>query len=83
MLYSFRQNTQSGTQWDGLRHFGVLEHNVFYQGLAPKFQTFIIDIYPYRVNARDIARGHHPMPNPLSVDKNLIKLGIHSTVLKL
>jgi len=24
------QNTQSGTQWDGMRHFGILEHGVFY-----------------------------------------------------
>jgi hypothetical protein len=24
------QNTQSGTQWDGLRHFPILEHGVFY-----------------------------------------------------
>lgn len=24
------QNTQSGTQWDGLKHFGLLEHGVFY-----------------------------------------------------
>lgn len=23
-------NTQSGSQWDGLRHFGVVEHGVFY-----------------------------------------------------
>ncbi|KAJ3768262.1 hypothetical protein FB446DRAFT_287921 [Lentinula raphanica] len=23
-------NTQSGTQWDGLRHFGIQEHGVFY-----------------------------------------------------
>ena len=25
-----RQNTQSGSQWDGLRHFGLLEHRIFY-----------------------------------------------------
>ena len=24
------QNTQSGTQWDGLKHFGTYPHNVFY-----------------------------------------------------
>ena len=24
------QNTQSGSQWDGLRHFGFLEHRIFY-----------------------------------------------------
>lgn len=29
-----QQNTQSGTQWDGLRHFGILEHEVFYNKYA-------------------------------------------------
>lgn len=28
--FSGIQNTQSGTQWDGLRHFGIIEHGVFY-----------------------------------------------------
>ena len=31
MLIRIVQNTQSGTQWDGLKHFGLLEHGVFYQ----------------------------------------------------
>lgn len=26
------QNTQSGSQWDGLRHFGILDHGVYYNG---------------------------------------------------
>ena len=25
-----RQNSQSGSQWDGLRHYGITEHGVFY-----------------------------------------------------
>ncbi|KAF7777723.1 hypothetical protein Agabi119p4_3795 [Agaricus bisporus var. burnettii] len=25
-------NTQSGTQWDGLRHFGLVEHGMYYNG---------------------------------------------------
>ncbi|KAG6810633.1 hypothetical protein H0H93_014849, partial [Arthromyces matolae] len=24
------KNTQSGTQWDGMRHFGLIEHGVYY-----------------------------------------------------
>ena len=24
------QNTQSGSQWDGLKHYGISGHNVFY-----------------------------------------------------
>jgi hypothetical protein len=26
------KNTQSGTQWDGMRHFGLIEHGMFYNG---------------------------------------------------
>ena len=26
----FLQNTQSGSQWDGLKHFGILEHGMYY-----------------------------------------------------
>jgi hypothetical protein len=29
-------NSQSGTQWDGLRHFGHLSLNCFYQGIPRK-----------------------------------------------
>ena len=28
--WALSQNTQSGTQWDGLKHFGTYPHNVFY-----------------------------------------------------
>ena len=31
-VYISSQNTQSGTQWDGLRHFGIFSQKVFYQG---------------------------------------------------
>lgn len=27
-------NTQSGSQWDGMRHFGVVEHGVFYNNTS-------------------------------------------------
>jgi hypothetical protein len=33
-------NTQSGTQWDGLRHVAVLEHGMFYNKCVG---TFFVD----------------------------------------
>jgi len=56
-------NTQSGTQWDGLRHFGIFGgHNVFYNNTP----------------AASIARGHLNITDPTNVDKSKIKLGIHN-----
>ncbi|GBE82866.1 hypothetical protein SCP_0412530 [Sparassis crispa] len=55
-------NTQSGTQWDGLRHFGVLEHKVFYNNTPA-------DSFP---------RGSFTMSDPNKVDPEVIKLGIHN-----
>ncbi|KZT37235.1 hypothetical protein SISSUDRAFT_1048781 [Sistotremastrum suecicum HHB10207 ss-3] len=54
-------NTQSGTQWDGLRHFGILEHKVLY------------DNTPYS----DIQLGTQKIADPSSVDPASVKLGIH------
>ena len=57
------QNTQSGTQWDGLKHFGMLEHKMFYQG----------------THASEFQHGSLNIAGPTDVDPQLIKLGIHST----
>lgn len=43
----FAQNTQSGSQWDGLRHYGLLEHRIFYNKCVSPglpFSWEIIDI---------------------------------------
>ncbi|KZT11175.1 uncharacterized protein LAESUDRAFT_754863 [Laetiporus sulphureus 93-53] len=55
-------NTQSGTQWDGLRHFGIIEQDVFYQNTPSSF----------------FQKGHIVLPDPTKVDHNLIKYGIHN-----
>ncbi|KAI0045782.1 hypothetical protein FA95DRAFT_1607436 [Auriscalpium vulgare] len=55
-------NTQSGSQWDGLKHFPILEHRVTYQGIE-------VDKLPV---------GHVAFPDPQSIDPELIKLGIHN-----
>lgn len=55
-------NTQSGTQWDGLRHYGVLEHKVFYNN----------------THADSFPRGSFTMSDPNDIDPELIKLGIHN-----
>ncbi|PCH38510.1 hypothetical protein WOLCODRAFT_130933 [Wolfiporia cocos MD-104 SS10] len=59
---SLHINTQSGTQWDGLKHFGVLEHGVFYQNTP-------IDFFKY---------GHLTLENHSQIDPQLIKYGIHN-----
>ncbi|KIJ31836.1 hypothetical protein M422DRAFT_185389 [Sphaerobolus stellatus SS14] len=55
-------NTQSGTQWDGLRHFGIFSEKCFYQG----------------VPASEIPQGVSNISDPTNVDKQAIKLGIHN-----
>jgi len=55
-------NTQSGTQWDGLRHFGIISEGVFYQGIP----------------ASGVKKGLAIMDDPMNVDMELIKLGIHN-----
>ncbi|KAL5511947.1 hypothetical protein ACEPAH_5166 [Sanghuangporus vaninii] len=55
-------NSQSGSQWDGLRHFGVIKHGVFYQN-TPK---------------EEFSLGKIPNADPLNVDQNLIKFGMHN-----
>ncbi|ETW85097.1 hypothetical protein HETIRDRAFT_438158 [Heterobasidion irregulare TC 32-1] len=55
-------NTQSGTQWDGLKHFPILKHEMLYTG----------------VPVRSLTTGQFAMPDPMDVDPELIKLGIHN-----
>ncbi|KAH8112197.1 hypothetical protein DFH11DRAFT_1608464 [Phellopilus nigrolimitatus] len=55
-------NTQSGSQWDGLRHFGVAAHGIFYQNTPSTFFTM----------------GQFKTPDPLNVDPERIKYGIHN-----
>jgi kynurenine formamidase len=59
-------NTQSGTQWDGLKHFGLVAHNIYYNN----------------THANDIQIGRFSFPNPTELDseenRNVIKLGIHN-----
>ncbi|KAI5474194.1 hypothetical protein MNV49_003974 [Pseudohyphozyma bogoriensis] len=53
-------NDQSGTQWDGLRHFGLLNEGFFY-GNTP---------------ATDIKGGELDVSDPLKVKAESVKLGI-------
>ncbi|PIL33200.1 hypothetical protein GSI_04650 [Ganoderma sinense ZZ0214-1] len=55
-------NTQSGTQWDGLRHFGLQHHGLFYQNTHKSF---------FKVGSLDIQ-------DPTNIDRDLIKFGIHN-----
>jgi hypothetical protein len=55
-------NTQSGSQWDGLRHFGVLDHGVFYNG----------------VQASSIPTGSIDCADPAAIDPLNLKLGIQN-----
>lgn len=55
-------NTQSGTQWDGLKHFGLVHHGLFYQGTPADF----------------FKDGNLNITNPTDIDPELIKYGIHN-----
>ncbi|KAH9890456.1 hypothetical protein C8Q73DRAFT_792907 [Cubamyces lactineus] len=55
-------NTQSGTQWDGLKHFGLVHHGLFYQGVPASF----------------FQSGNLKQNSPADVNPELIKYGIHN-----
>ncbi|KAF5348359.1 hypothetical protein D9758_010908 [Tetrapyrgos nigripes] len=55
-------NTQSGSQWDGLRHFGIQEHSVFYNN----------------VHKDTLAVGVVPMSDPSNIDPLITKIGIQN-----
>ncbi|KAI0028994.1 hypothetical protein K488DRAFT_80404 [Vararia minispora EC-137] len=55
-------NTQSGTQWDGYKHFPVLRHATIYGG----------------VKVDELPNGQLTIPDPMNVDPELIKMGIHN-----
>ncbi|CCM04549.1 uncharacterized protein FIBRA_06730 [Fibroporia radiculosa] len=59
---SLHINTQSGTQWDGLRHFGLLGYDVFYNNTA----------------SGSFPKGYLYFPDPNAIDQKQIKLGIHN-----
>ncbi|KAG6814739.1 hypothetical protein H0H93_012425 [Arthromyces matolae] len=55
-------NTQSGTQWDGMRHFGLIEHGVYYNNT----QSLSLPV------------GVAPIPNPKVIEPSEAKLGIQN-----
>ncbi|KAJ3476771.1 hypothetical protein NLI96_g10931 [Meripilus lineatus] len=55
-------NTQSGSQWDGLKHFGVEAQKVFYQNTPTDF----------------FFRGQFHIGDPSNIDQERIKYGIHN-----
>ncbi|RDB19228.1 hypothetical protein Hypma_013552 [Hypsizygus marmoreus] len=55
-------NTQSGTQWDGMRHFGIVEHGVFYNNTS----------------GASLPLGIVPMPDPTDIDPALKNIGIQN-----
>ncbi|KAJ6567080.1 putative cyclase-domain-containing protein [Mycena capillaripes] len=55
-------NTQSGTQWDGLRHFPILEHEMFYNNTP----------------ASTLPRGLHPTPDPHNIDPAQTRIGMQN-----
>ncbi|KAH9842434.1 uncharacterized protein C8Q71DRAFT_202860 [Rhodofomes roseus] len=59
---SIEINTQSGSQWDGLRHFGLLEHQIFYNNTPSEF----------------FKTGSLVQDFPDKVDNDFIKYGIHN-----
>ncbi|KAF9481289.1 hypothetical protein BDN70DRAFT_547674 [Pholiota conissans] len=55
-------NSQSGSQWDGLRHYGLIEHGVFYNN----------------TNALSLPEGVIPAPDPSAITPSHSKLGMQN-----
>ncbi|KAJ7684314.1 putative cyclase-domain-containing protein [Mycena polygramma] len=55
-------NTQSGTQWDGMRHFPIIEHKMFYNNTP----------------CDSLAHGILPLPNPHQIDPAHTRIGIQN-----
>ncbi|KZV67766.1 hypothetical protein PENSPDRAFT_653781 [Peniophora sp. CONT] len=55
-------NTQSGTQWDCFKHFPVVRHATMYGG----------------VKIDELPTGHISFPDPMNVDPEIIKMGVHN-----
>ncbi|KAJ7753431.1 hypothetical protein DFH07DRAFT_1031039, partial [Mycena maculata] len=55
-------NTQSGTQWDGLRHFPLIEHGIFYNNMR-------LDALPH---------GTVSFQNPHQIDPAHARIGIQN-----
>ncbi|KAG6872691.1 hypothetical protein C0995_007573 [Termitomyces sp. Mi166 len=75
-------NTQSGTQWDGLRHYGVVEHGVYYnKSLLIILMSFsvILTLPPFpSTPGLSLSVGVVPMPDPNAIDPSETKLGIQN-----
>ncbi|KAJ6630357.1 hypothetical protein B0H10DRAFT_1984324 [Mycena sp. CBHHK59/15] len=68
-------NTQSGTQWDGLRHFPLLEHGVFYNKLSG---PCAIDNNSLNTVCHSLPSGVVPIPNPHEIDPAHARIGIQN-----
>ncbi|KAG6805561.1 hypothetical protein H0H92_014939, partial [Tricholoma furcatifolium] len=55
-------NSQSGTQWDGMKHFGILAHGTFYNN-TPSLSLPV---------------GIAAIPDPQAIDPAEAKLGIQN-----
>ncbi|KAF7353897.1 Serine/threonine protein kinase PRP4 [Mycena venus] len=72
-------NTQSGTQWDGMRHFPILDYGVFYN----KFSQFILapldSCEPIcSIPGSSLPHGIVPLPNPHEIDPAHARIGIQN-----
>jgi len=76
------QNTQSGSQWDGMKHLGILEHGVYYNKYEdlPPFRVLWCDVERAcgSVQASSIPVGLVDCTDPKAVDPLALKLGIQS-----
>ncbi|KAG8217154.1 hypothetical protein J3R82DRAFT_5213 [Butyriboletus roseoflavus] len=55
-------NTQSGSQWDGLKHYGLRDYNVFYNNTP----------------ADSLSEGEMEIHDPSEIDHARVKLGMHN-----
>ncbi|KAH8091704.1 hypothetical protein BXZ70DRAFT_952945 [Cristinia sonorae] len=59
---SIQFNTQSGSQWDGMKHYGMAKQKLFYN----------------KTPVDALHHGRLDIPDPNNVDKSATRLGIHN-----
>ncbi|KAG9318011.1 hypothetical protein JVU11DRAFT_74 [Chiua virens] len=76
-------NTQSGSQWDGLKHYGLTNYNVFYNKCVHRIsvhpnRTSMTDTFVISTPAESLSAGEMEIHDPSEIDHARVKLGMHN-----
>jgi hypothetical protein len=86
LTYRVSQNTQSGSQWDGLKHYGVRGYNVFYNkyvGTMCMHTSSQLMLTVLSTPGESLPAGEMEIHDPSEIEPARAKLGVHSASLSL